>query len=189
MAKRWLNQPAAVLASGPSLTKHQIQLVEQSKIKTVAVNTTWEAVPFCDVIYAGDYAWWLHNEAKINIKAERWTCSEPARTNFNAFYRKRTLTPTYNTGLLAVELAHFFGAAPVIMLGFDSSLENGVHHHGLHKKTPNPTAQRCAGWVNQAEAMRRILKDAEIYNCSENSAIEAFPKKDLEKTLCELGLI
>lgn len=193
MAKRWLDQPAAVLASGPSLTKHQIELVKQSNIKTIAINTTWESAPFCDVIYAGDFAWWLHNVDRINVSAERWTCSRPAQHKFDAHFRQRRITPTYNTGLLGIELAHWFGASTIFMLGFDASLKNGVHHHGLHTKTPNPTKQRCAGWVNQAENLKRILKSddhrATIYNCSPQSAIDSFPKRDLEAELCALGLI
>lgn len=186
----WDDQPAIVIASGPSLTLDDIALVEKAKLFTVAVNSTWEKVRFCDVIYAGDQAWWRHNQAKIDIPAQRWTCSRAAATLYGGHYRNRKVIPGYNSGANAVELvANVFRATPVLMLGFDCSLKHGVHHHGLHERTGNPTPERVERWKLQFNSLQTKTANTEIINCSRYTEIENFPKRDLDEVLCELGLI
>lgn len=186
----WENEPAAVLASGPSLCQEDIDLIEKSGIKTIAVNSTWEAAKFCDVIYGGDSAWWRYNHKRVNIPAERWTCARAAQTLYSCHYRQRQIKPGYNSGASAVELAaNHYGASPIIMLGFDCSVVHGIHHHGKHPKTSNPNTDRCERWKPQFKTLRNITKGKEIINCSRYTEIKYFPIRDLREVLCELGCI
>ena len=72
----WAGQTVVCIGGGPSVTKSQIDLIEKSGLKTIAVNSSWKAAPFCDVIYAADAAWWDAYGKEVDIAAERWTCSE-----------------------------------------------------------------------------------------------------------------
>lgn len=182
--------PWAVLASGPSLTNEDITLVNQSGINTIAVNTTWEKARFCSVIYGGDSAWWRHNEQKIDVDADRWTCSKAAKTLYGCHYRERKIKPNFNSGANAVELAvNQFNATHVIMLGFDCSVRHGIHHHGKHLKTSNPTQSRCETWKLQFKSLRKVTGHAAVWNCSRYTELKYFEQRDLKQCLKELGLI
>lgn len=189
----WEGLPCAVLASGPSLgfdDYADVKLIKESGIKTIAVNSTWEHARFCDVIYGGDGVWWKYHHSSIDIPAERWTCSKGPVQLYNCRYRARHVKPGYNSGCNAVELAaNVFKASPVIMLGFDCSIKHGVHHHGKHKQTSNPTSDRTERWKPQFKSLRDKTKGATIYNCSRYSELGYFPRRDLKDVLCELGLI
>ncbi len=65
---------AIVIASGPSLTPEDVRLAMASGWPVIAVNSSWQRVPGCDVIYAGDIEWWAANAHRIDSSAERWTC-------------------------------------------------------------------------------------------------------------------
>lgn len=87
-----------------------------------------------------------------------------------------------NSGLRAIELAIGFGAARVLLLGYDCSVTSGTHWHGDHKLTKNPDAKRCAEW--QRHFAMLDPKQAEIINCSRETALNCFPRMTLEKALC-----
>lgn len=185
--------PCVVIASGPSLAWDDyadLALIEKSGIKTIAVNNSWERARFCDVVYAGDGCWWRYNQSNIDIPAERWTCSKSAVNLYSCNYRARFIKPGYNSGANAVELAvNVFNADPVILLGFDCSVKHGVHHHGSHKHTANPTPDRSERWKPQFKSLAGKCKGAMIVNCSRYSEIDYFPRMGLKEALCKLGLI
>lgn len=189
----WAGKPCAVVASGPSLgwdNYADIDLLKSSGINVLAVNNTWEKVRFCKAIYAGDGVWWKYNHKNIDIDVERWTCARGAVNMYGCVYRARYVKPGYNSGANAVELAaNVFKANPVILLGFDCSVKHGVHHHGDHKHTSNPTPDRTARWMPQFKSLLEKTNGTEIVNCSRYSEIPYFKKGDLRETLCALGLI
>ncbi len=172
-----------VMASGPSLgfdDFFDVELVRQSGLFTVTVNTTWKRAPWCDVIFAGDMAWWRVHGPKVTCGAKRWTCSKTAAKRFACEYRGRQIKPGYNSGACAVELAaNVYKAKKVIMLGFDGSVRHGVHHHGKHKKTGNPDSTRCKQWRRQFKHMVDICPKTRIVNCSAYTEIDVIDRGDL----------
>ena len=184
-----------VMASGPSLGWDEyadVKTIERLKLNTIAVNTTWRKAKFCNVIYGGDTIWWKHEHDKIEkdqIDAERWTCSKSAMRLYNCKYRNRKVKPGYNSGANAIELAaNVFEAETVILLGFDCSLKYGSHHHGDHKKTPNPNHRRMPQWVRQFRSLKEVCKGTKLINCSRYTEIDFIKQKPLDETLCALGL-
>lgn len=186
----WEGLTSVVIASGPSLCADDIALVKNSEIKTIAVNSTCGVVPWCDVLFAGDCAWWGHNKHLTNIAAEKWTCSKAAASAHGLNFRENKIPNGYNSGACAVELAaNVFLANTVLMLGFDCSIKNGLHHHGAHKKTANPTIHRCEIWKKQFNHLVKICNRSRLINCSRYTEIDCIERKGLEEALCELGLI
>lgn len=181
------NDVVAVLASGPSLgwdDYADVKLIESLKIKTIAVNSTWRCVRFCDVIYAGDTCWWRYEAGKIDIEAERWTCAKSAMRLYGCQYRDRKVKPGYNSGANAVEVAaNVYGAKAVIMLGFDCSIKHGSHHHGNHKKTPNPNADRMPQWKKQFKSLLSVCENSRLINCSRYTEIDFIERMDLKKAV------
>ncbi|MCY1346367.1 hypothetical protein D9M69_324510 [compost metagenome] len=87
-----------------------------------------------------------------------------------------------NSGYRAIELAINFGAARVLLLGYDCSVRLGTHWHGDHQKTKNPDHRRCAEWLNQFGRLAR--NGAEVINCSRETVLTCFPRMSLEEALC-----
>jgi hypothetical protein len=185
MTDRWAGQTVVVIATGPSLTQQDCDLVEQSGLKTIAVNNAWQYARFCDVLYAGDLAWWVHYYSAVDIPAEKWTLSQNAAQVFEINRHQSKRIKGYNSGLLAIEMAIHFGAATVLILGFDASLDDGVHVHGPHVGIANPNKAGVQRWLGYFEALAKDHHN--IINCSRKTAITCFPRQTLEDALCEHG--
>lgn len=189
----WSGQPCIVIGSGPSLAWDNyadVDLVKKSGIKTIAVNTTWEKVKFCDVIYAGDGAWWKYNQSSINIPAVRFTSFRAAERIYGCHYTPTVTKKGYNSGANALFVAaKILRANPVLLLGFDCSTRHGVHHHENHKNTSNPTRDRAERWKPQFKEAVSRSKNTRFINCSRYSEIKFIKKADLQRTLIDLGLL
>lgn len=165
------------IASGPSLTKADCDLVEASGIPAIAVNDSWQLAPFAQVIYAGDSDWWSQHIREIDIPAERWTCNKGAARWYRLNYHPAV--GYWNSGLRAVQFALWQGAHRVILLGYDCSVEHGTHWHGDHPNGNNPTPAKCREWIKQFEKLPR----GQIINSSRRSALTCFDRLSLEDSL------
>ncbi len=97
----------------------------------------------------------------------------------------RALVTGRNSGFQALNLAILAGAKRIILLGFDGKVgaDGKTHWFGSH---PRPTPD--AAYHLYRQAMSAALRDIEsagvtVLNCSANSAIDTFPKIDLEVAL------
>jgi hypothetical protein len=183
----WSSQACCVMASGPSLgwdDYADVRTIEQTGLKTIAVNSTWSVARFCSIIYAGDNNWWRYNAKAIDIKAERWSSSKSSTIPFGTKYRNHKTRPGYNSGANAIELAANVMHSPIIiLLGFDGSVTKGTHHHGDHKRTSNPTPDRCKKWQAQYADVLRLCPDTKIINCSRYTEIKCFERMTLAEAL------
>lgn len=184
------------IASGPSLTKNDCELIRQSGVKIVAVNNSWEAAPFCDYLYAGDRKWWAAYIQDIlpEVKAERWTCSAQASIAYNL--KLHSAVGGYNTGMRAIQFCMMKGFKSIGLLGYDCSVKNGVHWHGPHQKEyalkngvkqalGNPKEKNVEKWLVQFRKISRIIdeKNVKIYNCSRYTELDCFERMNLEDAL------
>jgi len=173
------------IASGPSLTASDCELVKQSGITTVAVNNSWQMAKFCNYIYAGDSKWWVVNYDKIDIPAEKWTCSDKAANRFRLHYH--IAAGSYNSGMRAIQFGMFKGFKSIALLGYDCSLKNGVHWHGLHTEPilRNPTLEKVEKWHEQFKRVSDMAKKQgiKIVNCSGYTEVECFDRKILEDVI------
>ena len=170
----------AVIASGPSLTAEDCEVVQRSGISTIAVNSSWRAAPWAAVLYAGDSCWWEHYGREAVITAEHWTASRQAAIRYGINHHRSV--GVSNSGARAIRFALERGADQVLLLGFDCSVADGTHWHGDHPATGNPDAARCRQW------MRGFLKIAAEYpgrviNCSRKTALDCFPRSTIGELL------
>ena len=186
-SKSWAGKTVVIIASGPSLTQSDCDLVEASGLTTIAVNTSWKRARFAHVLYAGDLAWWDAYANEIDIDAERWTCTRQAAKKYGI--NLHTAYGEYNSGMRAIQLAIDKGASRVLLVGYDCSLKEGVHWHGEHDKTKNPNDFRVRKWhrhfATVAVAARR--KGVRVVNCSRRTDLRAFERGDLERELSTDG--
>lgn len=151
--------------------------------------------PFADVLFAMDRNWWNEYAESINVGMELWTSSRPAASVFGLNHieaehgggvskRAGVVRHGSNSGFQAVSLALHFGAARVILLGYDLSFDGlRKHWHGDHGSTiGNPLNERFAAWRKLFGELARE-SPVPIVNASRRTKLECFPRIDLETCL------
>lgn len=134
------------------------------------------------------------------FRGECWTISAGARERFGLFwvygqdYGGLSPAPDYihtgkNSGYQAIGLAHMFGAARIILLGFDMQADGRRQHwHGNHPPgLANGTEGRYARWLRAmaplAFDLRRV--NCKVLNASRRTALKCFQRVTLENALNE----
>ncbi|EPY7113965.1 hypothetical protein ACXEHT_004839 [Klebsiella variicola] len=174
----------AICASGPSLCIQDVHHLRDNKIPVITVNSSWMMYPGCQYIFAGDDAWWKANYHQINSPAERWTCSETAARTYGINYFEGGTYGSFNSGAVAILFAISLGAENVILLGYDCSLEKGIHWHGMHPGLHNPTGHSLHRWKMDFDVLAyEINRRANVINCSRGSRLTCFPCVTLESRL------
>lgn len=172
------------IASGPSLTRADCELVKAAGLPVIAVNNSWQLLPGAAVVFASDLSWWNEYGTTIPTAAERWTtCPLAAQRHQLQQFKSRFLTQSYNSGQLAIELAVSRGARRVLLLGYDCSLRAGTHWHGNHENIRNPTADSVKRWREEFARLQQWAAGIEIINCSRETALKIFPRSTIEAEL------
>lgn len=194
----WHGHTSVVIASGPSLTTEQLDLVEASPTKTIVVNTTWEDYPHADVLFAGDFLWWkVHHGKSKAFKGQRWTQDRTSAERFGVNWVRgeareglgtKGLRVNGNTGIGAINLAFLFGSRRILLIGMDMKLgPKGEKHH--HEDHPAPLVQKqlFQEWRHKARWVAKDLAAAkcEVVNCTPGSALDCFPMGDLKTELAK----
>jgi len=175
------------VASGPSLTAADCELLCGSGAKIVAVNNSWRMVPFCDYLYAGDKKWWAAYMDEIKTeRAEFWTCSAGAAGKFKLNLHQGRVGG-YNSGLRAIEFAASKGFKRIGLLGYDCSVKGGLHWHGAHEAPTlgNPNPVKVEKWKKQFSNLARNADNLgfTILNCSRETELDCFRRATLEEVL------
>lgn len=90
-----------------------------------------------------------------------------------------------NSGFQAVGLALLFGAARVILLGYDMQLTaRRTHWHGDHPNLGNPLPDFLSVWRERFAEMA-AQTNIPILNATRKTALTCFPKVDLIESLAE----
>lgn len=175
----------------------------------LAVNDAYRLLPWAEVLYACDAAWWdvqyAHGPYIQSIQSfagERWSSHDKARNQKLAHaqrYRLRLVAgreaegfsfdPSVihyggNSGYQALNLALLMGAKRVILVGFDMRMVNGQRHFfGKHPAKLRNVGNYQHFIAKFAKAARRLPKGVEIINATPGSALNCFPYQRLEE-LC-----
>ena len=208
--REWVGETVAVLGAGPSLTREQCEYL-RGRCRIIAVNcsaiptvhsVTGEHIPamapFADVLYAGDQKWWgrygvqglkfpglkvtLRNGLKL---PEVYSLAPSTRTPFDP--RRTHLCTGGNSGYQAISLAVHFGAARIVLCGFDVKAgPNGLkHYHGNHVGSLNKP-QKYDYWIRHFGQLARYLTKRvgiDVVNCTPGSALRCFRTSTLEQEL------
>jgi hypothetical protein len=193
----WPEQTVFVVACGPSLASVDLELIRGFPV--IAVNRSFEAVPWADILYFSDARFFRWYETGIlAFQAQKYTVTSerklnhPAITNLRKFsYQGLAGDPHYvctgnNSGYAAINVAFHTGARRICLLGFDMKSQKGRHHwHGDH-----PVAY-------QEKVYRKLLlhyptlitplsnAGVEVFNCNLDSDLKCFPLIPLQRVLDE----
>jgi len=169
------------IASGPSLTLQDCELVRKSGHPTVVTNTTFRLCPWADVLYGFDSRWWKEYEEELKtFNGEKLAASSIA-ANYGAHWKP---VGYRNSGVCAIALAMVRGASKVVMLGYDVGFWDGRKHwHEDYADLPNATTieEWPAQFAHLAKQAR--LRGVEIVNASRRTALGCFPLVPLDQAL------
>ena len=174
------------IASGPSLTRADCDLIAQSGSKVCCVNNAWQMFDWVDYLYAGDLKWWKAYADQLTIPiGEKWTCAKSAALKFSLNLHKAS--GPFNSGMRAIQWAIEQGFSSIALLGYDCSLKGGSHFHGDHtfEKARQLTNQKVKKWHLQFLKVERQARrvGAKVFNCSRYTELGCFPVMRLEDAL------
>jgi hypothetical protein len=141
-------------------------------------------------MYACDFKWWdMHHEA-LEFKGERWTQDLKAYRKFGLSWvlgsSKSGLGRDCvhfggNSGYQAINLAYLWGAKRIILLGFDAKPVGDKHHWFGQHPEGLVQIQPYQLWLNHYPKLAKDLlrEGVEVINCSVESAIQCFTKKQI----------
>ena len=181
---RW--QEVVCVASGPSLTAQQLDLIRRWRDSgegraVIVCNTSYQAAPWADVLYFIDSPWWhkFHREEVQSVF--QGEVISPVAAPGVTHLPSSVMDPRGNTGAGAIRLARHFGARRIILVGYDCHKRGGSHWHGDHPKGLG-NAGSIAQWPAIFAAVAKSI-DAEVINCSPGTALTCFPTLELDLAL------
>lgn len=195
----WAGEDMMVVASGPSAANAQVELA-RGKVRTIAVNTSIELVPWADALYACDVTWWNYYKGYGSFHGLKLTPARKAAEDWGLELVKcrkpdpRALLENPGEigwggsgGFQAFNLALHMQPKNLFLVGFDMNLGGKQRHwHADHPEPMhNPKSHNMPRW---ARAMDSAAKAAEqvgttVINCSMKSAITAYQKMTLKEAL------
>jgi len=209
----WVGATVVCIAGGPSLTAHQVELVQAwrqgdragAPRRVIVVNDAYQLAPFADLLFFADSRWWGWHRARPALKA---FVGDKVTMGFNGEWipdeavwklrdiaspeSERVLSTTPNalakggsSGYQAMNLAVLAGAARLVLLGYDCKVaaDRRMHWFGDH---PIPTPP---WWLSTLPRLFAQLAKAlaargvEVVNCSEDTALGCFPRAPLDRAL------
>lgn len=203
----WEGKTVAVMASGPSMTPAIAKQIRDAGIPSIVINTTYQLAPFADILYAADSIWWsVHGPQidgfgfkglKVSIQQIPGGTQRPNVPNDVRVLRNtgnRGFDPDAGalrvggygiSGYQAIHLAAHTGAKRILLCGYDG---RGGHWHGNHPEPLSshelPLLRALPYYPELADALSAL--HIEVFNCTPESAIKAFPAASLSECLAML---
>jgi hypothetical protein len=178
----WSGETCFVLASGPSLTEDDVNLVKGRR--TIVTNTTFRIAPHADALFFYDIKWYekyrdelkTFGGYKVTISAASGPDVIRLRNGFSALG---------NSGAGAIALAVYTGCKKVILLGADCQhTNNETHWHGNHPPGLG-NAMSFRKWPAQFERAKKKADEngCVVLNASRVSVLDCFEKVNLEDVI------
>jgi hypothetical protein len=211
--REWPGETAFLLGGGPSLIGFDAEVLRGRRV--IAINNSYLSAPWADVLYFCDAKWWSsHRLAWIDPKGVEQpgalefftgrhrislgTSEDGTKRLYSTGPRGLELKPNglkhgSNSGYQAINLAVLFGAARIVLLGYDMRIsvtpegEKRSHWHAGHPKT-TPDMQQTALqkiFLPRFNALVEPLKAAgvEVLNATPGSALKCWPMVALDEVL------
>jgi len=200
--RRWDGSPCIVAATGPSLTAEVAATCRLLDARTIAVNDAYRLLPWADVLYACDAAWWEAHAGCTEFAGEKWSSHQAPLNlkedtaarfgldlvsgNDSAGFSTNPHRIHYggNSGFQAINLAILWGCGPILLVGFDQREVDGKKHFfgdhvGEALTNENPSRFLSAYQL----AAKKLPPGVSIINCTPASALKCFRQERLEDAL------
>jgi hypothetical protein len=139
----WKDATAFIVGGGPSLRDVDLSVLKGQRV--IAINSSYEAIPFADFLIFSDYRWWDHHQSRTGNFSGRIVCASRTPIDARLLMVRRKIPPgldqpndclpvqfTSTTGAMA--LAIKLGAKKLVLLGIDgrNDADGKTHHHKSH---------------------------------------------------------
>ena len=206
MRNKFEGETVICIASGPSITQDQIELIRSTSHPVIAVNNTFLIAPWAYIIFDSDILWWYryYDDVAEICSGELWTIDG---VGDHFVKRTRKVDPPINqvgfdrelglgnvrvnhggnSGYIAVNLAYLMGAKKIVLVGYDHKHSNDqTRFHGDHDRTHfRKNAEDTDRWLSNFTWLAYDLKASgvDLVNCSLDTAIESCRKGILENEI------
>ena len=190
----WKGETAFIVGGGTSVQAQNLSRLRGCKV--IAINSSYEALPFAQVLFFNDARWWKKHSAALASFLGRIATVSDAATGGQLLKLRRAppevglaLDPgtvcSLRTSLQgAMNLAFHLGVSRMVLLGADACrADDGRSHH----HTPHPWKNKPGNltWDIQMGQLKGIVKPlqargVEVLNASPISRIPWWPKVDYE---------
>jgi hypothetical protein len=199
--RQWPGSTVVCLATGPSLTAADVDYC-RGKARVIAVNDAYRLAPWADALIGADASWWLTHRGVPSFAGEKWSVQHNTWGRIHERFpdvKRLKNTGTHgiethpsglrnggNSGYLALNLAVHYGAARIVLLGYDMGHRKGGKRHffGNH---PGAMDQQSpfAQFIRAYETAVRPLADLgiSVVNCSRSTYLTCFPRAPLADAL------
>jgi hypothetical protein len=196
----WPCSTIVCIGGGPSLTQADVDAV-RGRARVVAINDAYRLAPWADVLYAADRKWIDWHDGvpgfagpKYSIESQDptprpdWTVLRNTGPLGLELLNASGLRAGFNSGYQAIGLAVHFGAARIVLLGYDMgpSADGRSHWFGDHpdgKASPYP--QMIAAFDTLAVALAEC--GVSVVNCSRRTALTTFQRRTLEDVFAKVA--
>lgn len=211
----WSDRAVAIVASGPSAKREPLELL-RGKFAVLAIKENVELLPWADVVYGCDAAWWRHKKGLVDFKGVKVTWAPKVRERYPdihtieietsqdkvypvdrreyqmVFDPPGTLGNGGNSGYQALNLAVQFGARRILLIGFDMHDRSGAHWYGRNhwEKAGNPDRECFKRWLRAFDSAAPVLeaRGVHVINTSPISALTCFRRGTIKGALAGWGL-
>lgn len=196
-------ETVVLFATGPGLTKEVVDEVRpyhrSGRVRAFGINDAYRIVPYLDHLYACDPRWWdLHVKkgwVMDYLCDSMWTQDKATAKQYKlswvagagegdgvGLYDKARDRIFYggNSGYQAINVALHMGFERMILCGYNMTIG---HFFGEHEGIPNTN---LGTFIPRFLNIQRQYRDR-IVNCTPNTKLTAFEKRNLSDVLRELG--
>lgn len=155
------------------MTENRVIAVNNASFETGKSKNT--------LCYSADLSWWrAYHHLVLQPPSQRWSCNAEA-VRFYGLNKHERFPGGFNSGQQAIHLAAALGARRIILLGYDCSVRNGHHFHGVHKfGLSNPGINTTLEWQHQFLRLALSLPHVDIINCSRYTELICFKTKKID---------
>ena len=201
VTREWEGETAFVVGGGPSVLTQNLELLRGRRV--VAINSSFERVPFADILLFGDLRWWIGNRGRLGEFGGRIvTCrlspcelKAPGGQAVLSLERQRppglATLPTRvvfhrTSSSSAINLAAHLGCADIVTLGLDGQFgKDGRRNHYdkpyARRHLPNTWRDQCAELATLIAPLKSL--GIRVRNASPGSALPFWPIVKLEDCL------
>jgi hypothetical protein len=192
--RAWPGETVVCIAGGPSLTAEDVAAV-RGRARVIAINDAYKLAPWADVLYACDSKWWRWHRGVPSFSGPKYALERSSakfpgvqvlrHTGTTGLERDPGAVRTgKNSGYQAINVAVHFGAARILLLGYDMSRgpdgkEHWFGHHPNCQRSPFESFRRHFETLVDPLAALGVT----VINCSRRTALQAFPRLPLEEAL------
>ena len=195
----WQDAHVVIAACGPSLRVEDVERFA-GLCPVIAINNLYQHLPWADVLYACDYKWWKHyllDVIRSGFRGGLWTCSGkaaheygvhpvPARAGVGFDQGEDFIRLGLNGGMQAMGLAARWGAARIILLGFDHQPGPKGEKH-FHPDHAPAHLNLSPDWPAHQRAMADLVWElnaahVDVINASRETALQ-IPRVSVDDAL------